>query len=195
MLFQKAAKELIASSRHKRHVMPPMVTQDAISDLRTLQSLFTMREAKKLAYISDIVAGIGPSQPDVFDAWMYQESDAVQGCTQAFGERQVLDACINVLASSPENLKPILTDIICLYAMKKVEDDLAWFMYNTIIPNDVGQGIPDIVRNLCRRVSQHWQVVIESFDIPERLVAAPIAGNWTDFNTTDNQGEVLGVSF
>lgn len=195
VLFQKAAKELIASQRHSRHVTPPMITQDSISDIRTLQSLFMMREAKKLAYISDIVAGIGPSQPDVFDAWMYQESDAVQGCTQAFGERQVLDACINVLASTPENLKPVLTDIVCLYATKKMEDDLAWFMYNNIIPNDVAQRIPDMVRSLCKRVSQHWQVVIESFDIPERLVSAPIAGNWEDFNTTDNQGEVLGISF
>jgi acyl-CoA oxidase len=172
-----------------------MVTQDSISDIHILQSLFMTREAKKLSYISDIVAGIGPSQPDVFDAWMYQESDAVQGCTQAFGERQVLDACINVLASSPENLKPVLTDIVCLYAMKRMEDDLAWFMYNNIIPNDVAQCIPDIVRSLCKRVSHHWQVVIDSFDIPERLVSAPIAGNWEDFNTTDNQGEVLGISF
>ena len=33
----------------------------------------------------------------VFDAWMLRESDAVQACARAYGEREVLGACLRQL--------------------------------------------------------------------------------------------------
>jgi acyl-CoA oxidase len=42
---------------------------------------------------------------------------------------------------------------------------------------------------LCR------SLLIDSFAIPDYLLAAPIAGDWAAFNEGDNRGEVLGATF
>lgn len=202
VLFQKAAKELIASTktvqgRLREGSRPPKIANQAsLMSLSTLRSLYVVREARKLKLIADIMAGVGKSQPDIFDAWMYHESDAVQGCTQAFGEREVLDACIRThdSASSGE-VKAILYDVTMLFALKRLEDDLSWFICQGLIPIDVGKSIPDLVRQLCAKVSQQWQVIIQSFGIPESLIQAPIAGDWTKYNLADNAGEVIGMEF
>jgi hypothetical protein len=39
------------------------------------------------------------------------------------------------------------------------------------------------------------RTLIDSFGIPEHLVAAPIAGDWARYNEADNQGELLGQAW
>ena len=39
------------------------------------------------------------------------------------------------------------------------------------------------------------RTLIDSFAIPEHLVAAPIAGDWARYNAADNQGELLGQAW
>ena len=203
VLFQKAAKELIASINTKtvrdrlaQGSRPPKVANLAsLTSLNTLRSLYVVRETRKLKNIANIMAGVGKSQPDIFDAWMYHESDAVQGCTQAFGEREVLDACIRAFDGSSGDLKSILHDVVLLFALKRLEDDLSWFICQDLIPKSIAGQVPETVRQLCAKVSQQWQVIIESFGIPEKLIQAPIAGDWTRYNLADNGGEVIGMEF
>lgn len=203
VLFQKAAKELIASIKTKTvqdrlrlGSKPPHITDaTSLTSLNTLRALYIVREARKLQCIAEIMAGVGKHQPDIFDAWMYHESDAVQGCTQAFGEREVLDACIRAHDNASGDLKGILYDVTLLFALKRLEDDLSWFICQDLIPTNVAGLVPVTVRELCTRVSLQWQVIIESFGIPEALIQAPIAGDWTKYNLADNAGEVFGIEF
>ena len=203
VLFQKAAKELIASmntktvqDRLRQGSRPPKITsQGSLTSLTTLRLLYVVRETRKLQHIAGIMAGIGKSQPDIFDAWMYHESDAVQGCTQAFGEREVLDACIRTYENSSGDLKSILYDITLLFALKRMEDDLSWFICQDLVPKNIASHVPETVRQLCAKISQQWQVIIESFGIPEGLIQAPIAGDWTRYNLADNAGEVIDMEF
>jgi acyl-CoA oxidase len=39
------------------------------------------------------------------------------------------------------------------------------------------------------------RLLIDSFSIPDYLVAAPIAADWAKYNSVDNRGEVLGIEF
>ena len=202
VLFQKAAKELIASMSTKAVKQrlsdgskPVKVSNKSITCLKTLRSLFLAREVRKLHAIAEIMAGVGKSQPDIFDAWMYHESDAVQGCTQAFGEREVLDAVLRILDTTADDLGSLLRDLALLYALKKLEDDLSWFICQGLLEVSVAKEIPERVREMCAKVSGQWDVVVQAFGIPERLASAPIAGDWTRYNIVDNDGEVRGVDF
>jgi acyl-CoA oxidase len=202
VLFQKAAKELIASMNTttvKQRLLdgakPIKASKKSLTCLQTLRSLFLAREVRKLHAIAEIMAGVGKSQPDIFDAWMYHESDAVQGCTQAFGEREVFDAILRTCDAAPSNLGPLLHDLALLYALKKLEDDLSWFICEGLLEVSIAHDVPERVREMCARVSGQWDVVVQAFGIPERLVSAPIAGDWTRYNVVDNDGEVRGIEF
>lgn len=193
VLFQKAAKELIVTQRPRTPTRLAVTAPGKLNCLQTLCGVFAEREGRKLKVVTDIVRKVGAA--DVFDAWMYHESDAVQGLTQAFGEREVLDACMRVLDSTQGPLKAVLEEIVQLYALKKLEDDLAWFICEGILSPTVASGVPDKVRELCARVSRDWETVIAAFDIPQSIARAPIAGDWAGYNAVDNQGEVLRAPF
>ena len=48
----------------------------------------------------------------------------------------------------------------------------------------------DLNRGLCAELAPHALSLIETFDLPEDLLAAPIARDWVKFNEGDNQGEL-----
>jgi acyl-CoA oxidase len=102
---------------------------------------------------------------------------------------------MRVLDSTQGPLKAVLEEIVQLYALKKLEDDLAWFICEGILSPTVASAVPDKVRELCARVSRDWETVIAAFDIPQSIARAPIAGDWAGYNAVDNQGEVLRAPF
>lgn len=202
VLFQKAAKELMASissppirKRMAEATQASMFTPACLDSLDRVRQLLVIRESRCLQKLVDTMSGVGKSPPDVFDAWMHRESDTVQGCTSAFGEREVLEACIRNVRKQTGSLQSILHDVILLYATACVESDLAWFMTEGILTPAVAATVSLKARELCAKVTHHWEAIIKSFGIPEKLISAPIAGDWTQYNMVDNQGEVMGIHF
>lgn len=55
--------------------------------------------------------------------------------------------------------------------------------------------MPAAARALCAALAPRWRLLVDSFGIPEHLVAAPIAGDWAKYNEADNQGELLGQAW
>jgi len=167
----------------------------SVCDLETLRALFTTREARMLRSLHVAMAGAGRSPPEVFDAWMHRESDTVQAATQAFGEREVLEAGIRALTTLSPSLRALLGPLLQLYALTRLEADLAWFLCEGLVRPEVGAAVPQRARQLCADLAPHWRTLVDGFGIPEYLVAAPIAADWTEYNKVDNRGEVLGVKF
>jgi acyl-CoA oxidase len=121
VLFQKAAKELLASlntqiirSRFEEADRYTPINASAIveNDLDALRGVFVAREVKLLRALQKVMAGAGNAPPEIFDAWMHRESDTVQATTQAYGEREVLDACMRAIQEASPALRELLTPIV-----------------------------------------------------------------------------------
>ena len=168
---------------------------EGLGCIKTIHHLFTVREIRCLKNLTNAMKGAGKSPPDVFDAWMHQQSDTVQSCTLAFGEREVLEVSIKALDHASSQLRPLLSDIVSLYAVTRLEADLTYFICQGLISPEVASHVPERARALCSQLSHNWKTIIEAFDIPENLIAAPIASDWIQYNLVDNRGEVVGIQF
>jgi acyl-CoA oxidase len=179
VLFQKVAKELTASV-HMPAVRsrlaaaqqrPPTVTAGNLESLEVLQQLFTMREGRLLAQLLAAMKTANSGQ-QVFEVWMTQQSDTVQHTAQAYAEREVLGACARTLAGQAggQPLSPALRDllqpVVTLYALYRLEQDLAWFMCEGLLPVEAGRAVPDAVRRLCAQLAPRWRTLVASFGIP-----------------------------
>ena len=60
---------------------------------------------------------------------------------------------------------------------------------------EAARALPDALRALCAGLAPHYRLLVDSFGIPDYLVASPIAADWSLYNEGDNRGEVLGVPF
>ncbi|KFM25759.1 Acyl-coenzyme A oxidase 2, peroxisomal [Auxenochlorella protothecoides] len=201
VLFTKVAKELTASlhvpevkARLEAGKKPPAVTVASLSDPEALLALFTARDGRRLAALASAMSGLG-SSAEVFDVWMRRESDAVQATATAYAEREVLGACVRALRAASPVARPLLVRCVTLYALCRLEADLAWLMTEGMVPLRVGAAVPGAVRGLCAALAPDFGTLVQALGVPEHLIAAPIAGDWARYNETDNRGEVVGEVF
>ncbi len=82
-----------------------------------------------------------------------------------------------------------------LYALAALERDLPWCMAHELLPPRAGRALPEQLRSLCSSLAPQSQQLVDSFGVPDHLVAAPIAGDWEGYNAVDNQGELVGRQF
>ncbi|KAG2446914.1 hypothetical protein HYH02_008070 [Chlamydomonas schloesseri] len=183
----------------------------ALSDLPSLQRLLAVREGRLLRRLGAAMAaanaaagGAISAQEATFEAWMKHESDLVQGTANAFAEREVMDALVRLLAAAAgganggapsAGVAAVLGAVARLFALCAIETDLPWFIAEGELPAKAGRSVPEAVREAVAELSPAaCSGLVDSFGIPDHLVAAPIAGDWARYNQVDNKGELFGVN-
>lgn len=127
---------------------------------------------------------------ELFDVWMKQQSDLIQGASKAHGERICMEQCLNTYKSASEqSLKDIILQITMVYGLHCIELDLGWFYSSKVLSPE--QDVAELVRRYVNVVAPQSLNLIDAFDIPEHLICAPIAQDWVKYNETDNQGELI----
>ncbi len=146
VLMQKVAKELlgmtswpaVASRLSQGAALTPLAPASTgglsqqLADTSVLQGLLLAREARLLRSLQQAMRACG--QDDFFDEWMKRQSDLVQGTALAFGEREVMDACLHQLKQAPASVRATLAQLTRLYAQRCVEVDLPWFIAEGLLP-------------------------------------------------------------
>jgi len=190
VLMQKVAKELLTMVRSKTYE-PPQTNSKSNSDISNIEFLFHIigqREKTLLTSLGTKLANKMKKGEQLFDIWMTQESDLVQGVSRAYGERIVLEEFIKVLGTCDQSLKKVLTELCLLYALKVIEKDLSFFLIQKLLPLD--EKVSDKMRELCASLSKESLSLVDSFAIPEKVICSPISSDWVEYNVSDNQGEV-----
>lgn len=126
----------------------------------------------------------------LFDVWMKEESATIQALAKAHGERICFEQVMEQMKRTPE-VAPILNDVAVIYALACIESDLGWYLSLSHISLKVGQVFSETFAKRIRALSPQALTLVDAFAIPEWLIRAPIALDWTKFNKDDNQGELL----
>jgi len=205
VLMQKAAKELMGMANHSEPLRQRMALAknttlihsksnavhsfDDLMNKGMLHYLFAVREGLLLSRLIQRMKHIPANS--VFEVWMQQESDLVQATAFAYIEREVLEASYAMAESCSRSLSQVMQVVISLFALKAIEDDLGWYLSEEILSPFVGRLVRESVQKLCKRMAPMSHALIESFGIPDHMVAAPIDKNWEAFNEIDNRGEIL----
>lgn len=206
VLMQKVAKELLtmqswpdvasrlAAAAAEGPGLSAALPASGRVGLPELRRLLVVREGRLLRALAAATRLAGGG--DLFDVWMKQQSDLVQATAQAFGERDVLDACLKALADVRDTeARAVLERLVQLYATCCVEAELGWYLSQELMSPRTGAGIPDWVRQQCADLSPHAASLVDGFGIPPHLLAAPIAADWAKYNEVDNRGELVGQVF
>ena len=135
-----------------------------------------------------------------FDVWMLQESDSVQACARALGERVCLERFQQSIHHYRERNASYVTadtlDAVCdLYALSRVEADLGSFLLAGLLTVQQGAAVVERSRALCRQLSVCAMSLVDAFGIPAHLNTAPIVHDWLAYNKGDNKGEVVGIQY
>eukprot|EP01097_Dermamoeba_algensis_P004280 TRINITY_DN2823_c0_g1_i1.p1 TRINITY_DN2823_c0_g1~~TRINITY_DN2823_c0_g1_i1.p1 ORF type:complete len:509 (-),score=163.97 TRINITY_DN2823_c0_g1_i1:163-1689(-) len=177
-----------------------------LTDVNYLLHLLKQREAKLFTQLGKaLMVKTSQEKKPLFEVWMREESDLIQGAASAFGERKWLQVSLENLSSSKaldQSSQSVLSDVVRLYALDCIQRDLGWFLSEQVLPVDQGKRVAELIRDLCLSshssspsetkayVGDHILPLVESFGIPDEVLAAPIGLDWVKFNETDNRGEI-----
>ncbi|RHY25280.1 hypothetical protein DYB25_005060 [Aphanomyces astaci] len=159
--------------------------------------LLGVREAALFAKLGKIMKTDLEQGKTVFDIWMVEQSALVQDIALSYVERMSFEATVASMNDDPANadLRPVLTKLALLYGVSCVQRDLGWYVCNNIVAPDLGNQVDETVKALCSSsesgLGDDALHLIHAFDIPDYVMAAPIALDWVKFNEADNQGEVV----
>jgi acyl-CoA oxidase len=195
VLMQKVSKELLSAVQTGQYV-PTKVdnVKDAPSwkydDLQTLSKLFALRENALLLQLSKTMQSRTAEGAQLFDVWMYEQSDTIQALAVAHGEHIVLQQCIKTLATADSSLQLVLSRIFKLWAVTSIENSASFFLTKGLITTDGWKVHTDLLHDLTRQVAADSPLILQSFGLPDTVIQIPIAHDWVKYNKDDNQGEL-----
>ena len=207
VLMQKIAKELLGRADKRQFAKQKTLTflpsfikrriqgtaNGSFSDTSFLLSLLKARESDLLAALALSLHTKKKQGKSLYEAWMFEESDAIQAVSQAYADRVVFESCINLLKTCDKALKPILEKLFVLSACDWIALDLGYFVTHKLLTNKMGRRLVEYIQELCADLGPHAVSLIEAFGIPQHMRHAPIAGDWEKYNETDNYGELLSA--
>jgi acyl-CoA oxidase len=112
---------------------------------------------------------------DSFDA-LVEVQDHVVALAKAHTEKVVLEQfAAGIDGCEDTSLKEILDTLCDLYALHRIEADRGWFLEHGYLESGKAKAIRKQVNKLCREVRQQALPLVDSFGIPDPVLAAPIA--------------------
>lgn len=207
VLFQKVTKEVLARLGKGQHEFPVVSRSrgdSAAIDIATctlgdLLWLFVERERRQLTALAAALHQKLAGGSKLFDVWMLESSDEIQSAAMSFGSRVALQQSVLVLqrmgaryrnGAQDQRTQRVLTQLMQLYALRRIEIDLPWFLTTRTLDIEQGAAVSERVRQLCREIAPFALPLVKGFGIPAHLCIAPIAADWVEYNRTDNRGEV-----
>uniref|UniRef100_A0A6A7G111 Acyl-coenzyme A oxidase n=1 Tax=Hirondellea gigas TaxID=1518452 RepID=A0A6A7G111_9CRUS len=192
VLMQKVAKERLTFLRSGKLKLANLQKSFKL-DFDSCQSLLELmkrRESHLLMKLATTMQAKMAKGKKLFDIWMYEESDLVQATAESYGEAVIANAFLDEISSMEGIMKTVVEYMFQIYILRCIERDSLCFMTEKLISVEDAKKVPEIIRDLVVKLAPHTLSLIDAFGITGRLLSAPIALDWEEYNVTDNCGEI-----
>ncbi len=185
VLMQKVAKERLAVFK------PRTLQEPSPRDLKNADYLhYLLQKREDMLFIELGTKAKDINKGGLFQMWMLEESDLIQAAARAYGECLISSQFAEVIKTADQSLVPVLEQMRRLYLVELLQKNLAWFLLQGLVPQEVGSQVAGVAAELCRDLAPSALSLAEAFDITDPMLSAPIALDWVKYTEYDNQGEV-----
>lgn len=142
---------------------------DHLRDAETQTDLMRARRDQLLDSAAERISSRLAADVDPFEAINQCQSHLLD-LANADTELWVLEQ-----ARAVSDAPPLWDPVVDLFALSRIEADLAWFMTHGYIEPSKAVGIRDAINALCTRLRPHAVALVDAFDIDDHRLGAPIA--------------------
>jgi acyl-CoA oxidase len=185
VLMQKVAKELIENLdlpsylRLKSSSMLGKV-QWISFDLAGLATLLGRRRDYLLVDLAEKLQSARKKDKKVlFKLWMQHESDNIQSLAKAWGEAFAFETFKDIL-SEKENQDPLHEKLALLFGIDCLTRSLDFYLMKGYLNAKQAHRVQEMRSELIRDLSPFVSYFLDAFDVPESMIHAPIASDFTE---------------
>ena len=109
-----------------------------------------------------------------YDAFLKTQIHMID-LADAFIDKVVLTSFFKKIQSVEEELKPVLTRMYQLYGLDLIYQNRGWFLENDYIEGSKSKSIRKVRQKIIQDIRPDIEGLVDSYGIPDELIAAPIA--------------------
>lgn len=188
VLIQKVAKELLAGIQKNTVSYPSDLCWNGDFDQKSLLVLMTMREMALGRLVAKNMSTGMSSGKTLFQCWMGEESDNIQMLGKSFGERICASAFYDAVKKESGATLGLVYDLFC---MGTIFNNLASYQLLKLLTVDQANHLVELYHTKIKIVASFSLQLVDYLGLDPSIIRAPIAGNWAEYNTWDNQGELI----
>lgn len=174
-LVRLAASKALTAVAELNPVVTRLTDDDHLQDREFLDGAFRYREDRLLQTLAQRLRGRLERGMTTFDAFNDCQDHAL-ALAGAHIERRVAETILEAAAQQRgEDLGHILDRLARLFCLWRLEQQRGWFLENGYFEGAKAKAIRDLVARISTELRDDAEALIDSFAIPDRVLAAPIA--------------------
>lgn len=201
VLMHKIVKDLLNAVAKKQHQLPQpklnvkvqLGSMDDVSSLDYLSDLFRFRQITLVQQIVAKMAKLQKSGMTAYEVNMMGTSDLIQNLAQSYGERRMLDSCIDFLATLSGQNKKIMEVVFRVFAIDCVKRDLSFYIKEKAIKATAAANLIIASNSLIKVVAANIEDLLELLNAPDDILYAPLAADYVTYFSKPNFGEVVAA--
>jgi len=194
VMLQKVSKELLETVNMKHIVkyftekMNNMFTISYDSDLKLLD-LYHVRYLHLLVNLAREMKA-AKDNGNIYSKWMYQSNYDIQKLGEIYGKYESIKCFMNILQNCPEDERELFQKMYRLYILNDLFENGEEWVREGFLKRTQLTSIYNERNSLISVLSEHSEDMINAFDIPEHMIHAPIAKDYLEYNSYQNNGEI-----
>lgn len=201
VLMHKIVKDISTAVKSGKKLPAPRLnvktqigSMDDVTSLDLLSDLFRFREGALLQKLAAKSARLAKEQVSAYDIAMLRTSDEIQDLALAYGERRILDSCIEFLAGVEKaHDRAVLEKVFRVFAVDCVKRDIGFYVAQGVVKPQAGANLILAQNSLIKDMAANVDDLVKLLGVPDDVLYAPIAGDYVGYYSRPNFGEVVGA--
>jgi hypothetical protein len=129
-----------------------------------------------------------------YDIAMMGTSNLIQDLAQSYGERRIIDCCIEwVNTITPAHDKKVMDTVFRVFALDCIKRDLGWYVKEKAIKPQAGANLITTQNGLVKDMSTNIADLLELLNVPDEVLQSPLAQDYVTYFSQPNFGEVVAA--
>ena len=117
-----------------------------------------------------------------YDINMMGTSELIQELAQAYGERRIIDCCIEWLSTiEPAHDKKVMQGVFRVFAIDCVKRDLSFYIKVKAIKPQAAANLIATQNTLVKDMAANIDDLVKLLNVPEDILKAPLAGDYEGY--------------
>ena len=124
---------------------------------------------------------------------MMGTSDLIQDLAQAYGERRMIDSCIDFLGTLDGENRRVMEVVFRVFAIDCVKRDLGFYVREKAIKPMAAANLAIAQNSLIKDMAVSIEDLLKLLNVPDDVLYAPLAGDYVSYFSRPNFGEVVAA--
>ena len=166
---------------------------DDVTSLEYLSDLFRFRQITLFQQLVAKSAALKKQGMTDYEVNMMGTSELIQSLAEAYGERRIIDCCIDFTKNLSGKDKKVMEIVFRVFALDCIKRDLTFYVREKAIKPQAAANLIIAQNSLIKDMAENIEDLLKLLNVPHDVLYAPLAQDYVSYFAKPNFGEVVAA--